>query len=153
MVDYAFMDFEKFKSFNEKLQLMKQVDGSDECRYLFIGKETNRVKCANSLSFVGLDDFKYLVVFGRLYWKSDNGAYTNSGLMLLGMFDANFDMVKKIPCSKGNIVDVEFKSSGYSGFDRYSPRLVVEDNNGNLTEMNESNTLDLAKLFSQVLAQ
>lgn len=156
MVDGTFMNVEKFKRFKEEIQTMSQFNGPGDCEFLIIKKEKNEVKYANALSFMDLYDIRYLVVLCTRSWKQLG--YTNHSLMLLGMFNSYFDVVKKIPCNNGAVVNVEFTKYRGSYYDEYKPKLIIEDSCGNLTEVEleedgEGSGKDLVTLFTQVLAQ
>lgn len=149
--------FKKFISFSDQVKTLSKINGTGDCGFLIIKKNNNEVIFRkDALSFMDLNVIKYLVVFCTKNWKSSG--YTNSSYMLLGMFNGNFEQVNEIPCSKGAIVDVKFTKYPSSYYNEYKPILVVEDNNGNLTEKvreekGNGTADDLSALFSQALAK
>lgn len=53
--------------------------------------------------------------------------YTNTRTKLLGMFDENFNLTRKIPLPNGrNLVDIKFKKYPSAYYDEHQPVFVVE---------------------------
>lgn len=150
------MKFEEFKSFSEQVKTLSKFNGPGDSGFLIVKNDSEEVTFKEALSFMGLKEIKYLVVFCTRTWRQLG--FTNSSYMLLGMFDANFEQVNKIPCSNGNIVDVKFTKYPSSYYNEYKPILIIKDNNGYLTEnvregKGNGTHDDLVHLFAQALAK
>lgn len=118
-------DLEKLRKFKETFSMLKEIDdcskGGDKYLLFF----ENRMEIVDGITFTNLDGVKYFAVLVRKLWN--NMGYTNTRTKLLGMFDENFNLTRKIPLPNGrDLVDIKFKKYPSVYYDEHQPVFVVE---------------------------
>lgn len=85
----------------------------------------NHMEVVDSITFMNMDGVKYFVALACKIWS--NIGFSNRSMKLLGMFDENFNLTRKIQLPNGrNLVNVRFEKYRSEYYNEYKPIFEIE---------------------------
>lgn len=142
------MDIKKFKDFQEAVLITNQLNNGRNIKYIIL--KDNVVTFLEEITLYDLINFDFIIALGVKI--THNGRYQNSGGILLGMFDKNFDLARKITLENGwSITNIRFTKYKESWYDTYKPILVVKSPIGEEKEISVEKSWD--KAFPEIIEE
>lgn len=130
------MDYnlQNLRNFKETFTLLKEIGDFTKGGDKFLLFHENHMEVVDSITFMNMDGVKYIVALACKIWS--NMGYSNRSLKLLGMFDDNFNITRKIPLPNGrSLVNVRFETYRSEYYNEYKPIFEIEGTNMEKAEL------------------
>lgn len=142
------MDIKKFKDFQEAVLITNQLNNGRNIKYIIL--KDNVVTFLDEITLYDLINFDFIIAVSTKI--TNNGPYENSGGILLGMFDKNFDLARKITLENGwSITNIRFTKYKESWYNTNKPILVVKSPIGEEKEISVEKSWD--KAFPEIIEE
>lgn len=128
-------DPQKLRTFKEKIDAIKEINNCNKNNIHFLFFKKSHMDYSKIMTFQDIKESLYVIVMSERTWTCS--IFTNRSMTLLGMFDEDLHLVKKIPLPNGYfLVDIKFKEyRGALTNNQFKPIFVIEGHDNELTEL------------------